>query len=476
MKAKAAVRSKLERITLLGVEGKTLKLLQADQKAEQLHLRHVAVRHLQDKTGADLQESLQQMVQTLDKPWGRCVLIVPRNEVFVRYATLPSHQPSELLSLATYQLHGELPFPVEEFVLACQPLARDDAGTRVFITAIHRPVIDGLVRLSKSAGLTPDAVVVSTEGVALWAGRLWDKMNQTPPQSWCFAAATGESVELGIVVGDQLVSMRRVAWAGLDVTRLSALIQETVLAYSREPKGLPPQSVLVMGAFANPRDDEQLLEQQLGFPVNLVDPASTQFWDEPMTQATLELLHEVEMTDLLGVATRPRQIAFNLLPTEIRRQQQQAEIQAVLRNVYIWAGAGLLACVSLAAAVVAHERLQLRALERRVAESEPQARAVQTRFRLLGSGLQVQRHTQQMLQLLQDVTSGLPAGMTISIASLEPSGRLQIKGTAPSYDILFTTTSALSSRSGIRNVRLKSASERTPGQVEYELSVEGVVP
>lgn len=476
MKTKTAAVALSERVTLVGVEGFVIKVLQADQRAEQLHLRHVMVREVEGETPERLQAGLKQMVRELDQPWGRCLLVVPRDQVFVRYALLPSHQPSELLSLATYQLHGELPFPIEEFVLACQPLAKDDAGTRVFIAAVHRSVVDGMIQLSKSVGFSPEAIVVSTEGTAIWAARLWQKISVTPPTSWAFAAVAGKSVELGVVVGGQLVYMRRVGWPEPDTARLGKLISETFQAYMKEPRGTPPGAVLVIGAFDHPHEDEQFLQDQLGCSVSLVNPASTQCWDEPMTQATLELLHEIEMTDMLGVATRPRQIALNLLPVEIQRERLQVEVRQLLRSTLIWVAAGVVGLVAMASAIGIQEQSRVRTLESRVAEIEPKARLAQAQSRAVGEGLSARRQTQQMLQLLNQVATELPSGMTVSTAMLESSGRLQIRGVAPSYDLLFSTVSSLSSRSGIRSARLKTASERLPGQVEYELQVEGLIP
>lgn len=467
----AAVRR--ERVTILGWEGCVVKVLQADQAKERLRVRHLQVREVPEGDPVAAANALGEMVAALDRPMGRCLLVVPRSDVLVRYAKLPSRDPAELSNLATYQLHGELPFPVEECCVAVQPLAVDEDGTRAFLAVVHRPLVERLLTLAKSAGLVPEAIAVSTEGVALWAGRLWKPLGLTPPRGWAFAAVAGETVELGVVEQGTLVFMRRSTLPELTPDQLALLVQETVTAYRREPRGIAPEAALAIGTFAEPAAWETALRERLGWPVSVVDPASSQLWEEPLTTVSLELLHELGLVDLLGVATRPRQIALDLLPVDIKQERLQRELQRAWRGIGIWVGVGLGVVALTSALGVLHEWRRVRQLEVRVAQLEPQARRVQAQVALVEQGLAARRRTEQLLHLLTRAAAQMPAGLTWSTATLEAQGRFTIKGAARDYNGLFSTLAALSQVPGVWQAALQSAIERQAGQVEFELLIQG---
>lgn len=473
MKPNVAVNVRGERVTILELEGRTLKLLQADQTAERLHLRHLEVREVPEGDVRAAAQTLREMAATLDHPVGRCVGIVPRSELVVRYAKLPSREPAELLRLATYQMHGELPFPVEQCIVTLQPLATDPDGTRVFLAAVHRPVVDRLVTLAQSAGLTLDGIAVSTEGVAWWATRLWSRLGVTPPRGWLFAAVAGETVELGIVVQGTLVFMRRTTMPELTPERLATILQETVAASVREPVEGRPDAALLIGAFPNPSVWEDRVEAAFGRPVSVVDPASSQLWDEPVATAAMELLHEVELVDLLGVATRPRQIALDLLPVEIKQERIRARERRVWGEVAGWAAAAVLIAGAVGAAGLGRSWWQVRQLETEIAQIESSAQAVQAQVKFVEQGIAARAQTGALLTLLAQTAAHMPGGVTWSSATLEAQGRLLMKGTAPDYETLFTTVSAVSGISGVRRAQVQSAIQRQAGQVEFEILVEG---
>lgn len=472
----AAVRIRGERVTILGIEGRVLKLVQADQFHEQLHLRHVEVRETAEGEPAAAANALREMVEKLDRPLGRCLLSIPRSEVLVRYAKLPATDPDELRRLATYQMHGELPFPVEECVIALQSLATDDTGTRVFLAVAHRPVVDRLVAAAKLAGLVPEGIAVSTEGVVLWAGRLWGQLQLTAPECWIVAAVAGETVELGVVAHDQLVFMRRTQAAEATAEQLAVLVRETITAYGRELPGTTPEAILVIGAVPNPIEYEEQLHERLGQPVHVVDPGAASLWEEPLTTAAMELLHEVELVDLLGVAVRPRQLALDLLPVEIKQERLRTQLDKAWRGVATWAGAELAVLVLVAAVVVGRQWLDVRQLQRQVAELEPKAAVVQAQARAIETGLAARQRTEAVLGFLAQAAAQTPSGFMWSAVTIDPDGRCVIRGTTSSYDSLFSGQSALAGLAGVRQVTLQTATERQPGQVEFELFVQVSLP
>lgn len=470
--SKTAVRIATERVTILSVAGRAAKLIQADQTGEMLRLRHVAVREIPEHDAAAAAAAVRTMVAALDRPLGRCLLVIPRSEVLVRYATLPATAPEELRRLAGYQLHGELPYPVEECELSLQPLAHDDRGTHVVIAAVHRPVVEPLAAIARGAGLTPEAIAVSTEGVALWAARLWERLGQPPPARWLFAAIAGPAIELGIVANGQLLFMRAARLPDDTPEAVSQMIRETVSSYTRELVAPVPEAILVMGAMPSPAEWESRLAERVDRPVHLVDPASTSLWETPLTAATLELLHEVPMTDLLGVASRPRQIALDLFPLQWQIERVAAQVRRLWRGAATWTGAGVGALAIAGLGVLAQQWVTVRSLEAEAARLKAPAAAVQRMLAGVEQALAARQRTAARLTLLHEAAVRMPAPVQWSAVVLDDAGRLTIRGVAPGYSDLFDAVGALSLMPGIKPATIRSAREPAPGRVEYELAVE----
>lgn len=463
---------RLERVTVVGREGVTLKVVQADRSATHFRVRRVAVRDVPE--GAESKaagETLKSVTATLDQPLGRCLLVVPRSEVLVRYTTLPTKSADELRTLAIYQMHGELPFPVEECELALQPLGTDDSGTHVCLVAVHRPVVDGMVTLARSAGLVPDGVAVSTEGAARWAMRLWGHLGAPAPAQWLFAAVAGRTVEVGIMVDGRPMFTRRGELPDSTPEALVQLIQETVSSYMRELTATPPTAVLVMGAFQDPAAWETTIAARLERPVHVVDPASARLWEAPVVAEALALLPSVEMVDLLGVASAPQPLVLDLLPVALKAERVAAQARRVWQATAVWAGVGV-GCLALASAVaVGRQWLAVRDLRQQVAASEAPVKVVQAHVARLETALAVRRQTAAMLGAVTAAAAGMPPGVLWNAATVDADGRFQIKGVAADYPQLFEVVRALSGVPGGRDARVQSATERTPGRVEFDVAV-----
>lgn len=468
---RGAARPATERVTILGVEGRLARLVQADHAAGSLRLRHVAVREVPEHDVAAATAVVKSLVATLDRPLGRCLLVVPRSEVLVRYVTLPATTPAELRRLATYQLHGELPFSLEECELAIQPLARDERGTHALVAVVHRPVVEPLLAVARGAGLAPEAITVSTEGAALWAGHLWDRLGTTPPSRWLFASVAGTTVELGIVEQGRLLFMRSGRLNEETPEALAQLIQETVTGCQRELVAATPEAALVIGALLDPADWETRLSVRLDRPVHVVDPASTALWEEPLATATLELLHEVPLTDLLGIASEPRQVALDLLPVAWQVERLAAQVRRVWRGTAMWLGGSVGVLAVAALVVLGQQWATVRRLEEEAARLESSAKAVQRTLASVERGLAARRRTAAMMRALHEAAARMPSGVRWSTAMLDDTGQLTLRGVAPGYPVLFEAVSALAALPGARGAEIRSAREPEPGRLDYELAV-----
>src|SRR5205809_6790661 len=100
-----------------------------------------------------------------ERPFGSKNIDVcaPGFHVFSKFVKLPPVDTSKVTQIIQYEAQQNVPFPLEEVVWDYQILGTAPAGElEVLLVAIKADVVEGLFRLSESAGLRTQLVDVST--------------------------------------------------------------------------------------------------------------------------------------------------------------------------------------------------------------------------------------------------------------------------------------------------------------------------
>lgn len=459
-------------VTTVSVQGNWLKVLQVE-RADSVTVLGVKARRLSDLAEGTVSQALREMVDSLPVRVQEVVGLLPASEILTRYVTLPSKQLSELSSMVRYQLEGALPFAVQDCVLSVKVLGEVGEATRVLVAAVHRPVVERLMKLCQSAGLVLTEIATSGEAVGYWHRACWPEGVPALTGGWLAAELSPEGLDLAVFSGGSLVYMRQVTHPVVDFEELVRLIRETQGAYQRENAG-PAVQCVTLGGSAGEMLNVPLesLERELGCAVHRVDSAEQSFLKDSVRGLIRELGQEISFSDLLGAACGVQSLSLDLLPLESRVRRLRGLFWKEVRNTAVWG----LTCVCVVAAWaglhIGGVWWQLRETQRKTDMVRPQAARVQSMAESIRSLAMSRESYAFQMESLRRSTELLSAGMTLQFLGLEAGRSLTLRGTAPDLSSVTQYAAFLRENSFWSEVSLNSAKKRlTGGQVDFEFTL-----
>jgi type IV pilus assembly protein PilM len=319
-----------------------------------------------------------QVVQALRRIWReggfkqrKVVLGVAGLRAITREVDMPPIPPGELDEAVKFQADQVLPFPMDQTMISSKVMAQftDAEGTpqiRVLVAAVHRELIDGVVKAVKEAGLEPVGIDLDT---AALARALHDPAATEDAE---VVVSVGAGLTLVVVQrGGQLQFVRTIDLGGETITRAiaSALdvplvdaeqikrglggpdahdyraenatrtaigdlvgeIHNSVRFYSSQPGRTAPERMLVTGAGARVAEFMEQLQQGLDLQVLPASPLSRV--DTDHLGLTPEQLESIDATLAVPVGLAlpdPTGQQFNLLPDEVISSFAEQRVRNVL--------------------------------------------------------------------------------------------------------------------------------------------------
>ncbi|MBI3615873.1 MAG: pilus assembly protein PilM [Candidatus Omnitrophica bacterium] len=461
-------------VTTVSFQGRWVKLLQVQSTGEgPVRLLGMKARQVSDLEEKALADALKELVRALPVPPGEVMGLISTAELLTRYLILPSQNPQELQAMAGYQLEGLLPYSLQECVTSVKVLGPAGEGTRVLVAAAHRPVVERMVRICQQAGLNLTRIAASSEAIGHWHRACWPTDINASPKVWLVAELTREGLDLGVLVGGSLVYMREVPHRVGSVEELTAQLQETIQAYTREQVGPPVEQVTLSGWL------EELgsvpLERQetaLGLPVRRVDPLEASPFREALSITAQELSPEVSFSELLGAVCAPRFLELELLPLETRQHQLQQLLFREFRRTGLLVSIGVVLVSGWSGAKVGATYWQLRQVQGQVDLLNPQVARVKAMAAAIRSVQAARQEYVRQLEWLDRSAKHLSPGMTLQFLGLEAGPILTLRGAAPDLAAVTAYAAVLREESLWGSVLLRSAkTQRTgePSNVEFEM-------
>lgn len=313
-------------------------------------LAHVQQRGLGGVSGEALAAALREFVDSHEIAGDRVYTVLPRHEVTTRVVELPSSNPEEIARMVRLSAEEYVPYPVDELIIDQAVLGASESGfARVFVTLVHRDVVQAHAEAVRAAGIVPEQVFLSTACLAAAATALQPAGDM--PLALVNLAPGG--LEVLALASDKLAYSRGVAseqdWtaSGDDGARareeMALEVRGSLGAYRRESEdGLGADQVFVCGDGIDAAAMAQALADETGKDCR---PASDAL---ALVAKGAEKLDGLPLT-LLGAAWLvhdPALLRIELLPETFRRGREMAQARRVA-----WHAAGMAAAVLVACAV-----------------------------------------------------------------------------------------------------------------------------
>jgi len=409
-------------------------------------------------------ETVTQLARTLPAPPGRVVLVLPKSQVLTRTLTLPADDPGELTAMARYALADSVPYPLDECCVTIQRLATVEQRTTVLAVIIPKALLDRFLALLAPAGLTPQAIALTAEGLVRWHQRLSPRGPDGPR---LVLDTLGPTLELVVVDGDRLLNVRSIPLpvAGdLPAAWLLTHVQDTLRGYTQERAGPPVTALTVSGPLLSAQGIVATLAEHLALPVTVADPTASPFTQ--MLAHEADTLTTLPWSDLFGLALVPSAPVLDLLPAEVRQQQarearrrQGLELAAWL-GLCAWLGAGLGVVETLR-----QGRLQHLLRQEQATVAAPAGRAAALAHYLARLAENAPGYV-AAATVLSNLQSAVPANVALDRITLE-AATLTVSGTAPTLGDAMALVTQLQRQPTVRTATLRTATAERGGRLHF---------
>lgn len=123
------------------------------------------LRSLPLEPGTDLAAALREFVRVYELPTESVICALPGDRVSSRRLSFPLSDSRRIAQAVPFEVEGQVPFDLEDFLLDWEPVRRHRGGTDVMATLARRGEVGTLLETLRQAGIEPR--VVEAEGLVL---------------------------------------------------------------------------------------------------------------------------------------------------------------------------------------------------------------------------------------------------------------------------------------------------------------------
>jgi general secretion pathway protein L len=120
------------------------------------------LRTLPLEPGADLAAELREFLRVYELPTDAVVCALPGDRVSSRRLSFPFSDVKRIAQAVPFEVEGQVPFDLDEFLLDWEPVRRHRGATDVMATLARRSEVGTLLEALREAGIEPR--VVEAEG------------------------------------------------------------------------------------------------------------------------------------------------------------------------------------------------------------------------------------------------------------------------------------------------------------------------
>jgi hypothetical protein len=377
------------------------------------------------------------------------VLCIPRTQVSIKYLTLPATNETEIKNIVEFELNNLFPYKAEELIYDHAVIHKGkDNYSRLILAVAPKEIISKQIFSLKRAGLSPDAVNIST--VSLFNQFLSQKR---PAANYFLINLEDNFMEVLLVSEGKLEFSRGIS---IDAKGENKLIEDIATTITiLKDKGNLIDKVILSGKGLDLQSFAKSLRDSISYEIEVDD--------------TLDILKSS------GLIANGNALKINLLPQDLRAQKEKIKKR---RSLFIFA-ALLLLNLSLIANIaffgVKARKEYLFLLESEIQKIYPQASILQNRMLNLQIAKEYINSGRLALGLLSELYSVSPEGINLSsldIQSQRTPRMMVIAGQAKNPEIVYKFADGLRDSALIRKADVSFVSKTNPNAGEQMVNFE----
>lgn len=448
------------------------------------------------------------LLEQLDWQGGRCISGVSLSLFSLRNLSLPFTSEKKIGQILPFELEEHLLMPVSEQIFGAVTTSQGEDGSRVFVAAIEKRILQEHLQALKSSGLDPEKICMSGYALA-------DYICATGHEGTDFLLLYGDISSMTLVVCHQkkIVFMRRLPYsekvftdtvfsfngreikvsdqgaADSAVHDLCTLIQRSIECFAMQADmDVKPAHIILGGPMQLARGFQDQLKRELGLPCkacNLGQAGAAVIGKNIAEQWVPALYDRALALALQGEGKKP---AFDFrkdefaLPARLLGSRKQAVSLALAAGLILAACLGYL-FFDYKSLQNRHGQLVLQMKQVFKASFPDAARIVDPLAQMRSKLQEVQAPTvsmplytqeQRVLAILADISSRVPPSLSMHVTRMViDEDSIKIKGTTDAFNNVNTIKKLLSKSQRYVEVAIVSATKsKEKNGVRFEIRLQ----
>jgi Tfp pilus assembly PilM family ATPase/Tfp pilus assembly protein PilN len=446
-------------ITVLEITEQWLKLVIAKSSLKGPEIENLIIKPLASFTPDVLRPELNNTLKDLKITPYPLIICFPRNQVTVRNLHLPSRDPIEIEGMVNLNLPRQVPYPKEEIISGYEILGVDETGyTKVMLAITHRETLSRIFNILDAAGLFPEKVELSSQGIFSWFMFMQKSGGFSNPAGLNILLDIDYNFTDFLIVSKENLLFSRTIPHGSDQIYADAELRrnkfiyelkQSLLNFQSEETGKKPSKIFISGAIGGITDLDKLISEQLGLAVEILE--NTKF---------LPKNKKVSISALLGLAleSHKKRINFILPEIQIRKTLKERVRQLILLGsllIYI-----IIVICFIFLGRVYNRQANLRLLNEQIqilGQDVNKLDEMSKKIKIIKERINTQGTTINYLYYIHKLTA---PEIWFETISLEESGKIVLRGQAAQMSDVFKFITKLEESGYFKNIETKYTTKK----------------
>ena len=446
-------------ITVLEITEQWLKLVIAKSSLKGPEIENLIIKPLASFTPDVLRQELNNTLKDLKITPYPLIICFPRNQVTVRNLHLPSRDPIEIEGMVNLNLPRQVPYPKEEIISGYEILGIDETGyTKVMLAITHRETLSRIFNILDAAGLFPEKVELSSQGIFSWFMFMQKSGGFSNPAGLNILLDIDYNFTDFLVVSKENLLFSRTIPHGSDQIYADAELRrnkfiyelkQSLLNFQSEETGKKPSKIFISGAIGGITDLDKLISEQLGLAVEILE--NTKF---------LPKNKKVSISALLGLAleSHKKRINFILPEIQIRKTLKERVRQLILLGsllIYI-----IIVICFIFLGRMYNRQASLRLLNEQIqilGQDVNKLDEMSKKIKIIKERINTQGTTINYLYYIHKLTA---PEIWFETISLEESGKIVLRGQAAQMSDVFKFITKLEESGYFKNIETKYTTKK----------------
>ncbi len=427
-------------------------------------------KNIEGMNDQDIGRSLSQLLAEKKTKLSQLILIIPRRQAMLTHFQLPSIQDQEINQMVGMQIINSVPYGPEDIVYDYIILEKNPSGySKVLAMALHRDLVGRYLRILEKFGAHPKRITLSSLGCHQWYLYQKSKSSQLKLGAVLVMNVDEKYCDLCFINQDKLIFSREISFNLKDWDRpepsdtfLNHFLNQmslTVSNYKRSNMGVELSNILLVSADPKAGTLAEQLGHEYNLPVAVINPLDNITLTKNFVVPEVVSHQGVSLTALLGPLVYPSGDKINLFPKELKANRQaQQKKKEWLTTAVLGALAFILLTLSFGVKNF-EEKRNVSVINQERQHIKKDLKLAQDKLKNLELIKKYVQETPRVINILYEIYTVVPEGMTLNLLDLDNKGILTLDGYFPAGMSVNDLQESLVHLPRFKNVTLKYANK-----------------